>query len=312
MSRRSVAMIATLVIWLGVGGCASRSKAPDAILLAAPPILAGLNEEPPPPSFSLEPFTQSIEGTTVSFEMMPVNTTWAAMIRGGGRYSEWQVGRGPFWISKTEVPWQLYDLFTYGLDETGTEGDPEVDAVSRPSKPYISMDRGFGRAGYPVISVSFHGAQTFCKWLSRKTGRTYRLPTQAEWVLACGAGSGNKPPADSGDLNPVGDYAWYAENANFKTHLVATKKPNAIGLYDMYGNASEWCSAADGSGVTMGGSHRDGAGAIGCSARVEPTDQLNELDPQIPKGIWWLTDAGFVGLRVVCVPEEDLGATNEN
>ncbi len=237
------------------------------------------------PAVSLEPFSQSIEGTTVSFEMIPV-------------------GRGPFLISKTEVTWELYDLFTYGLDDTGTEGNPGVDAVSRPSKPYISMDRGFGRAGFPVISVSYHGARTFCEWLSRKTGRMYRLPTQTEWMLACGDAALGEPL--------VGDHAWYAENAKFKTHPVATKMPNAVGLHDMYGNASEWCTAVDGSGVTMGGSYKDRADAIGCSARVEPTDQWNELDPQIPKGIWWLTDAGFVGLRVVCVPEEDEGATHEN
>ena len=273
MLRRPAAMITMLVTWLSVGSCASRTKAPDteSRATATPPTL-------------LQPFTQSIQGTTVSFEMLPV-------------------GRGSFWISKTEVPWQLYDLFTYGLDDTGTEGDPEVDAVSRPSKPYISMDRGFGRAGYPVISVSYHGAQTFCEWLSRKTGRTYRLPAQAEWMSACG----DAPLAEP----RVGDYAWYAENAKFKTHPVATKKPNAVGLHDMYGNASEWCTAADGSGVTMGGSYKDRSDAIGCSARMEPTDQWNELDPQIPKGIWWLTDAGFVGFRVVCVPEEDEGATNE-
>ncbi len=302
MSRRSVAMITTLVIWLSAGSCASRSGAPDPIPNAAQPILAGLKEEPTAPPVSLEPFTQSIKGTTVSFEMLPV--TWAVMVREGDRYGEIQVDRGPFWIAKTEVPWQLYDLFTYGLDDTGTEGDPQVDAVSRPSKPYISMDRGFGRAGYPVISVSYHGAQTFCEWLSRKTGRAYRLPTQAEWMLACGADSLTEPL--------VGDYAWYAENAKFKTHPVATKKPNAVGLHDMSGNASEWCTAADGSGVTMGGSYKDRADAIGCSARVEPKDQWNELDPQIPKGIWWLTDAGFVGFRVVCDPEEAEGATNEN
>ena len=135
---------------------------------------------------SLEPFTQSIEGTTVSFEMLPG-------------------GQAPVWISKTEVPWELYDLFTYGLDDTGTEGNPGVDAVSRPSKPYISMDRGFGRAGYPVISVSYHGAQTFCEWLSRKTGRRFRLPTEAEWMSACGAASPIEPQ--------VGNIAWYVESA---------------------------------------------------------------------------------------------------
>jgi len=211
----------------------------------------------------------------------------------------------PFWIAKTEVTWDLYDLFTYGLDRTGSEGDPEVDAVTRPSKPYISMDRGFGRSGYPVISVSYHGAQTFCKWLSEKTGKSYRLPTEAEWTAVCKMGGGKT-------LTNPAQHAWYKENADFQTHEVATKKANAIGLHDMFGNASEWCSTTAGNGVTIGGTYQDTADAIGCSDKVEPTDDWNELDPQIPKGIWWLTDAGFVGLRVVCIPSvEDEGANDD-
>ncbi len=203
---------------------------------------------------------------------------------------------GPFWISRTEVTWNAYDLFVLRLDEAGT-GDGGPDAVSRPSKPYISMDRGFGHSGYPAISMSYHGANSYCRWLSRKTGRHYRLPTEAEWRYVCRLG-GIGPTA-------VGEHAWFSDNAGHATHPVATKKPHALGVYDLYGNASEWCTSEAGGGpVTLGGSFRDAIADLGCGARVPPSERWNESDPQLPKSIWWLADGGFVGFRVVCTPTE--------
>ena len=231
--------------------------------------------------------------------MIPLNTRPALIERGERRATS----RQPFWIAKTEMTWDLYDTFVFGLDQSEGADESDVDAITRPSKPYIAMDRGFGKAGYPVISVSYHGAKMFCEWLSKKTGRTYRLPTAAEWVLACGVGGT--------DLDPVDDYAWYKSNATYTTHPVGTKKPDALGLHDMYGNASEWCTGGDDEPVTMGGSYRDSAQEIGCTMRVEPSDTWNASDPQIPKSVWWLADGGFVGFRIVCIPQEDEGANNE-
>ncbi|MCH8316744.1 MAG: SUMF1/EgtB/PvdO family nonheme iron enzyme [Planctomycetes bacterium] len=251
----------------------------------------------------LEAFTQTVPGTAISFDMMPVETEWIAVVRPNDRFSEPQLGRAPFWIAKTEMTWDLYDTFVFGLDQSGAPDESGVDAITRPSKPYIAMDRGFGKSGYPVISVSYHGATMFCEWLSKKTGRTYRLPTAAEWVLACGVGGT--------DLDPVDDYAWYKSNATYTTHPVGTKKPDALGLHDMYGNASEWCTGADDEPVTMGGSYRDSAKEIGCTRSVASSDEWNASDPQIPKSVWWLADGGFVGFRIVCIPQEDEGASNE-
>lgn len=200
----------------------------------------------------------------------------------------------PIWIAATEVTWDQYDLFVYGID-AAEAGAADADAIARPSKPYLPPDRGFGHAGYPAMSMSLHAAQEFCRWLSMKTGRSYRLPTEAEWQFAC-AGMARDPDSDQS----LSERAWFAFNADERTHPVAQKQPNEFGIFDMEGNVAEWCVNDEGGGVALGGSYLDDLPEVGCAARKNPSSSWNASDPQIPKSRWWLADCSFVGFRVVC------------
>jgi formylglycine-generating enzyme required for sulfatase activity len=206
---------------------------------------------------------------------------------------------GPMWISANEITWEAFDVFIYGLDEQGEAAKSGADAVTRPSKPYLPPDRGFGHDGFPAISMSHKTATEFCKWLSMRSGRTYRLPTESEWERACRAGS----TGDFGfgeDVTLLDAHAWSNANSGGVPHAVGTKKPNRWGLHDMHGNVQEWCVDADGKPVTNGGSYRDTADKLKVTARAIPESAWNASDPQIPKSSWWLSDAPFVGFRVVC------------
>jgi formylglycine-generating enzyme required for sulfatase activity len=242
------------------------------------------------------PFRDSIPGTLVSFEMIPVPAGTVTLDTPQGPRA---VSVGSFWIGRTEVTWDEYDTWAFGLAHAvlgpGGRGD-SADATARPSRPYGAPDRGFGHKGYPAIGMTHHAAEAYCAWLSAKTGRPYRLPTDAEWTLAVQAGLG----ADTASTPERKDaLAWHAGNAGNKSHPVASKQPDGLGVHDLLGNAAEWVTGADGRPIVRGGSWADGPALVSPNARARQTPAWNETDPQFPKSRWWLTDAPFVGFRIV-------------
>ena len=94
---------------------------------------------------------------------------------------------------------------------------------------------------HPVVCVSWNDAVAFCEWLSRKEGKSYRLPTEAEWEYACRSGDDNEVPFGN-EIAALGDYAWWSGNSYPRTHAVGGKRPNRFALYDMQGNARQWCA----------------------------------------------------------------------
>lgn len=234
-------------------------------------------------------YTETIPGTLVKFDMVRIPGGEIELADPAKKGAKRTVKIKPLWFGKTEVTWDEYDVFVFGLDvPAGKTGGP--DAISRPSKPYGMADRGWGHQGYPAINLSFFGAEQYCKWLSKKTGKKYRLPTEAEWEYACRAG---KPVPSSQELEK---YAWFWQE---KTQPVGKKLPNAWGLYDMYGNVGEWCVDLNGKPVVCGSSYDDLAKDVTPTRRRYPDPSWQANDPQSPKSKWWLSDGTFVGFRVV-------------
>lgn len=236
---------------------------------------------------SPEIIRDSVPGALFAFELIRVS---GGRVTVPGRDGPVEVGVSPFWIGRTEVTWELYDLFVLDQDVARDRGGR--DAIGRPSRPYGAPDYGFGHQGFPVISVAREAAEAFAVWLSERTGRKYRVPTEAEWVRAAElASAGNRV-----------DAGWNASTSGGTSHAVATRGADDLGLFDLAGNAAEWVISADGRRVTRGGSWRDPPDQVGAGARAVQDDSWNERDPQFPKSRWWLSDGPFVGFRLVREP----------
>ena len=122
------------------------------------------------------------------------------------------------------------------------------------------------KENHPVTCLSWNDVTEFANWLSKKTGHSYRLPTEAEWEYACRAGTKSGYGFGS-DANELEKYAWHLRNSERETHPVGQKIPNAWGLYDMHGNAREWCQ--DWYGEYAAGSVIDPVGPAIGAARLQ-------------------------------------------
>ncbi len=246
-----------------------------------------------------------------------------------------KVSLDPFYLCTTEATLELFMAY---YQETGTakkefvevqeaqkNAEPAadgVDTISGPTPVYGDMTMGYS-VKHPAIGMSWHNAMTFCRWLSQKTGKPYRLPTEAEWEYAARAGA-TSAYGFGDDPDKLGDYAWFEDNSDFGPGAVATRKPNAWGLYDMQGNVREWvhdfhqpnayaeAAAKNPTGpkegkvhVARGGCYDSPADELRCAARAYEEDWWRMNDPQIPKSKWWLPQIDFIGFRVACTVPED-------
>jgi formylglycine-generating enzyme required for sulfatase activity len=294
------------------------------------------------PAASFASYTETISGTSVTFDMVAVpGGTFQMGSPAGeqGRDSDegpvHAVTVRPFWIGRFEVTWDEYDRYAFSTEAvTAPPGagsaPPSADAVTRPTPPYGDESFGFGKERQPAINMTHHGAMEYTHWLSRVTGKAYRLPTEAEWELAARAGS-TDAYSFGRDARALGEYAWYEANAEDRPHLVGQKKPNALGIHDMHGNVAEWCldqyaddfyrrvakegkaagalvALLPGPGrfphVVRGGSWADDAKELRSAARRGSTERWSRRDPQNPRSIWWHTDGTIVGFRVARAVDE--------
>jgi len=328
----AVALLLILALWLGPSGAEAAAKIPP---LEVPNATAATEKE-------MKPYTEVISGTRVTFDMVPIP---------GGKFRmgspETEAGRQedegpvhevtiePFWMGKCEVTWDAYEIWSFKLDikrrevtgEKPTELDKFADAVARPTAPYTDMTFRMGKEGYPAICMTQLAAKKYCEWLKAKTGRYYRLPTEAEWEYACRAGT-TTAYSFGDDPSKLGEYAWYGANSNKVTgnrkyQKVGEKKPNPWGLHDMHGNVAEWVLDAYDDGTfykslagkttpnpfnppkaeyprgARGGSWADDPEMLRSAARRGSDPEWKIQDPQLPQSQWYFTDALFVGFRVI-------------
>ncbi len=283
----------------------------------------------------MKTYSETLEHAGVNFDMVPIpggKFLLGSPVSEEGRNDDEgpqvTVEISPFWMGKTEITWEAYDVWGQEIDRlrrkytglTPTDRDAAADAVTRPTPPYTDMSFNMGKGKFPAICMTQHAARTYCKWLSKKTGRYYRLPTEAEWEYACRAGT-TTAYSFGDDPAMIGDYAWYGENSSAKYQRVGKKKPNPWGLYDMHGNVAEWVldqyiptAYGDRQGavknpldipktvyprVVRGGGWDHEPGQLRSAARMASAEEWSDQDPQVPRSIWYHTDALSVGFRVV-------------
>ena len=308
-------------------------------------------------------FTEQIPGTAVSFNMIAIPGGRFMMgspanepFRQPNEGPQHEVEVSPFFMSEIQVTWDMFNAF---FGQTRSEGrtDPElarfnnsvattVDGLSGPTAPWGNPDQGWGDGERPAITITRYAAQVFTQWLSMKTGRNYRLPTEAEWEFAARGGTDTPYffPGSPRDFAPrwfrrnpsmeaIAPYVIFNYNSSRRTHLPDAVRPNPFGLRHMLGNVFEYVldvydpNAFEGrTGVTVnplvttgpvvtdrqeyvirGGFFDSDAAGVRVAARTHTRyDDWLRTDPQMPKSIWWFSDFRGIGFRVVMEPDAEI------
>jgi sulfatase modifying factor 1 len=309
---------------------------------------------------AFENFTETIPGSSVSFEMVAIP---AGSFNMGSPESEpgRETNEGPnvkvnvskFWMGKAEVSWDEFLAFFAETSSQGHASDNRagqtddlegIDAITGPTAPWGAPDQGWGKGARPAITMSHYAAQVYCEWLSMKTGKKYRLPTEAEWEYACRGGKEmpyffEGSPKDytskgfmkamlGAKTETIEDYTVYALNSSMKTQEPSFVQENPFGLVNMSGNVWEFTAdyyaddtyqqygdeVSDPTGpqsgdeyVIRGGAYDSDAIELRSANRDQTkTERWLVTDPQMPKSIWWYSDSKNVGFRVVCEAKEQL------
>ena len=308
-----------------------------------------------------ENFTEKIPGTAVAFEMVAIPGGTYKMgspdkekFRKDDEGPVRDVTLSPFFMAKVEVSWDEY--WSYHI-ETVSEGriPPNVmkerninaftvDAISGPTAPFGDPTQGWGAGSRPAITMTHYSAEIYCKWLSAKTGKKYRLPTEAEWEYAARGGTETpyffegspKKYSSQGWWNKmfgpdtafIDRYVVYELNSNTRTQEPSVVRENPFGLKNMLGNVLEYCQdfyapdaySKTGTSVTnpkgpeegteyvvRGGNYTNDAADVRAASRFSTqTDEWLKTDPQQPKSIWWYSDIKGIGFRVVCEPDSSI------
>lgn len=205
----------------------------------------------------------------------PISVSYDAssnsIVFGNNRYKMIYVSGGSFNMGATseqgsdaydnEKPVHKVTLNDYYIGQTEvTQALWQAVMGNNPSK--------FKGDNLPVESVSWNDCQEFLEKLNAKTGRTFRLPTEAQWEFAARGGNNSRDYKYSGSNYPD-DVAWYDGNSLNKTHNVATKQANELGIYDMSGNVYEWCYDWYGSDYYKNSDTDNPRGAYTGSSRVD-------------------------------------------
>ena len=309
---------------------------------------------------AFENFIERIPGTAASISMIAVpggeftiGSPEDEPFREDNEGPQRRVRISPFFMGEVEVTWDQFWAF---YSETMSEGRTppaviyannsrdDIDAVSGPTPPFGLPDQGWGMGSRPAITMTHYSAQTFCQWLSLKTGKKYRLPTEAEWEYAARGGTqtpyffeGNpRKLSNEGflkdifepDTTGIDSHVIYVNNSDNRSQEPSETRPNPFGLKNMLGNVMEYCedwyaddsyeSITDGEldprgpsegteHVVRGGHYNSDAADLRSAARshTEHDDWL-KTDPQNPKSIWWYSDVKGIGFRVVCEVPDNL------